>query len=54
MDGTPKRTRTAVAGVKGRRPRPLDDGGALAISITETFLSGKIFLCYSSQVTGCK
>ncbi len=27
---TPKRIRTAAAGVKGRCPRPLDDGGILA------------------------
>ena len=27
MESTPKRIRTAVAGVKGRCPRPLDDGG---------------------------
>jgi hypothetical protein len=32
--GTPKRIRTAVAGVKGQCPRPLDDGGT-GISISK-------------------
>ncbi len=27
LDGAPKRIRTAVTGVKGQRPGPLDDGG---------------------------
>ena len=29
-DGAPKGNRTPVSGVRGRRPRPLDDGGAAA------------------------
>ena len=36
--GTPKRIRIAVAGVKGRCPRPLDDGGT-GMSIAEIELA---------------
>ena len=31
--GTPNGIRTRVAAVKGRRPRPLDDGGLLAVEL---------------------
>ncbi len=33
---TPNGIRTRVSGVKGRRPRPLDDGGLMAIAANGT------------------
>ena len=39
--GSPERVRTAVSGLRGRRPRPLDDGTKLRAKISRPLLGGK-------------
>ena len=47
LNGTPKRIRIAVASVKGKCPRPLDDGGlpfAITILPKQNLLSTTFFI----------
>ena len=50
--GDPKGTRTPVPGVRGRCPRPLDDGARLCCLITDLCLLVNVLLV-SKVIIGC-